>query len=75
MRMKIKKGDKVTIITGKDAGKAGTVLRAYPSENKVVVEGLNMVKRALRSRGGKDKSQIIEKPAKIHASNVAKAVK
>lgn len=68
--MKIKKGDKVTIITGKDAGKTGTVLHAFPKENKVIVEGLNIVKRAKRSRVGKDKSQIVEMPAKIHASNV-----
>lgn len=69
--MKIKKGDTVKILTGKDAGKKGTVIKAFPKENKVIVEGLNIVKRAQRSRLGKDKSQVVEKPAKIHASNVA----
>lgn len=68
--MKIKKGDKVKILTGKDAGKTGTIIKSFPKENKVIVEGLNMVKRAKRSRAGKDKSQIIEMAAKIHASNV-----
>lgn len=68
--MKIKKGDKVIVKTGKDAGKTGVVLRAYPAESKIVIEGLNMVKRAKRSKAGKDKSQIVEMPAKLHVSNV-----
>jgi len=67
--MKIKKGDKVIMIAGKDRGKTGTVVRALPSEDRVIIEGLNMVKRHKRAaRGGK--GQIIEKPVSIHVSNV-----
>lgn len=67
--MKIKKGDKVIMISGKDKGKSGTVVHALPKENRVVVEGLNMVKKHRRaSRGAK--GQIIEKPLSIHVSNV-----
>jgi len=69
-RMKIKKGDTVIVKTGKDNGKTGTVLRVDTMTDRVVVEGLNMVKRATRSRVSKDKSQIIEKPASLHISNV-----
>ncbi len=58
------------IMTGKDAGKTGTVLHTLPLQSRVVVEGLNMVKRAVRSRVAKEKSQIIEKPASVHVSNV-----
>lgn len=70
MRMKIKKGDTVIVKTGKDAGKKGTVLRVDPIMDRVVVEGLNIVKRATRSRVSKDKSQIVERPAALHISNV-----
>lgn len=56
--------------TGKDAGKQGTVLRVDSMTGRVLVEGVNIVKRATRSRVSKDKSQIIERPAAIHISNV-----
>ena len=46
--MKIKTGDKVKVISGKNKGKVGTVLRAIPRDNKVVVQGVNIVKRAMR---------------------------
>ena len=70
MALKIKKGDKVVVISGSDKGKTGEVLRSIPSENRVVVQGVNLVKRHTRasqtSQGG-----IIEKEATIHVSNVA----
>lgn len=67
--MKIKKGDKVIVIAGKDKGKTGTVLRAFPKTDQVVMEGINMVKKHRRAtRGGK--GQVIEKPLPLHISNV-----
>jgi len=69
-KLKIKKGDKVVVLTGRDKGKQGEVLKAFPTENKVIVQGVNIAKRHTRpsqtSGGG-----IIEKEAPIHASNVA----
>ena len=68
--MKIKKGDKVIVITGKDKGKTGTVDKAFPKENRVIVSGVNMVKRHTKptqeNAGG-----IVSKEAPIHVSNVA----
>ncbi len=68
--MKIKKGDTVIVKTGKDAKKTGTVVHVDPIADRVVVEGINIVKRATRSRVSKDKSQIIERSAALHISNV-----
>lgn len=67
--MHVKKGDKVKVISGKSKGKTGVVVRAIPKENRVVVEGVNIVKRSLRGVGGKV-GQIVERPAPINASNV-----
>jgi large subunit ribosomal protein L24 len=69
--MKLKKGDQVVITTGKDAGKTGVIATVSPTNNKVVVSGLNLVKKATKpnpqtGEGG----GIIEKEAPIHASNV-----
>jgi large subunit ribosomal protein L24 len=70
----VKKGDEVKVLAGKDAGKTGTVLEALPSENRVVVEGLNLVKRHTKGRSvpgaGSIPGGIIEKPAALQASNV-----
>ncbi len=67
---KIKKGDYVVVLTGKDKGKKGEVIRSLPSADRVVVQGVNIVKRHTRptqmSAGG-----IVEKEASIHVSNVA----
>ncbi|GAB3117841.1 50S ribosomal protein L24 [Novispirillum itersonii] len=67
---KIRKGDTVVVLTGKDKGKQGEVVKSLPTENRVVVKGVNMVKRHTRAtqftQGG-----IIEKEAAIHVSNVA----
>ena len=68
--MKLKKGDKVVVIAGKERGKSGVITRVFPSENKVLLDGLNLVKRHRRSTKQAKGGQIIEKPMPIHASNV-----
>lgn len=68
--MKIKKGDKVRIISGKDVGKLGTVLRVLPKENKVVVEGVSIVKRHVKPGTVSKEGGVIKKEAPIHISNV-----
>jgi large subunit ribosomal protein L24 len=72
--MKIRKGDLVEVISGKDKGARGHVLRAIPKEQRVVVEGVNQVKRhtkeVQRTRGAKS-GGIITQEAPIHVSNVA----
>jgi large subunit ribosomal protein L24 len=79
-KLKIKKGDLVEIVSGKDRGKQGRVIEARPGERRVVVENLNQIKRHTRPRAMKDASRmgspqvvpggIIEKPAPIDISNV-----
>lgn len=68
--MKIKKDDKVIVIAGKDRGKTGKVLRALPKEDKVIVEGVNVVKRHQRGNAQRQKGQIVDKTLPIHVSNV-----
>jgi large subunit ribosomal protein L24 len=68
--MKIKKGDKVKITAGKDIGKIGTVLRVLPQENKVVVEGINVVKKHVKPGTVSKEGGIIKKEMPIDASNV-----
>jgi large subunit ribosomal protein L24 len=68
--MKIRKNDTVTIIAGKDKGKSGKVRRVLPKENRVIVEGANMIKRHSRARRAARQAGIIELEAPIHASNV-----
>jgi len=70
--MHIKKGDKVQVITGKDKGKKSVVVRALPSVDRVLVEGVNMKKLHQRPRQEGKKGQIIEQAAPIHVSNVKK---
>lgn len=70
--MKIKKGDNVIVITGADKGKKGKILKAFPSLNKVVVEGVNMRKKTHKSRNKGESSQIVDIAMPINASNVAK---
>jgi large subunit ribosomal protein L24 len=69
-KFKIKKGDKVVVLTGRDKGKTGEVLRMMRADNRVVVQGVNMVKRHTRPSPGQT-GGIIEKEAGIHISNVA----
>jgi len=70
--MKIKKGDNVIVIAGASKGKKGKVLKALPALNKVVVEGVNMRKKAHKSKKKGDPSQILEMAMPINVSNVAK---
>ncbi len=70
--MHIKKGDTVTILTGDDKGKSGKVVKAIPALNKVVVEGLNTVKKHQRPTKQGQKGQTVEVAMPIHSSNVAK---
>ncbi len=69
-KLRIKSGDMVKIIAGKDKGKTGKVMQVFPKLNRVVVEGANVAKRHLKSRQSGAKGQIIEFSMPIHASNV-----
>ena len=69
--MRIKKGDKVKILTGKDKGKAGKVLAVLNKKNKVSVEGINLHYKNIRPRKQGEKGQKIQFPAPINVSNVA----
>jgi len=68
--MKIGKGDQVLIVSGKYRTKKGKVLRALPKERKVVVEGVNLIKKHQRAKRTGEKGQIIEMPFPIDVSNV-----
>lgn len=68
--MKIKKEDQVVIISGKHRGKKGKVIRTLPQEDKVAVEGVNLVKKSIRSKRSGEKGQIVEMPSPLHVSNV-----
>lgn len=69
--MKIKTNDKVKISSGKDAGKTGKVVQVFPKEEKVVVEGVNIMKKSLKSGKKSNKGQLIELAAPLHVSKVA----
>ena len=69
--MNIKKNDKVQILAGKDKGKSGKILQSLPRDNRVSIEGLNLLIKHLRQRRDGEKGQRIEFPAFINASNVA----
>src|SRR5688500_8648254 len=71
MAAKIKKGDRVMVLAGKDKGRQGAVLKVLPSDNRVVVEGLNMVQRHTRPSQTDPQGGIKNKEASIHLSNVA----
>ena len=68
--MKIRKNDTVLVITGKDKGKKGKVLFAYPEKERVLVEGINFIKRHMRATGQVKQAGIIEREATIQVSNV-----
>jgi large subunit ribosomal protein L24 len=70
--MKIKKGDKVKILAGKDRGKTGTVAQAMPKDDKIIVTGINMTKIHRRARKSGEKGQIIEQAMPLHVSNAVK---
>ena len=69
--MKIRKGDKVRVLAGKDRGKEGNVSRAMPAENKVIVDGVNMAKRHQKPTDATMQGGIIDKAMPVEASNVA----
>ena len=69
MKMTIKTGDNVLVITGKDKGKEGKIIKTLKAENKVVVEGINMVKKHVKPNG-QTAGSIVDMEAPIHASNV-----
>ena len=67
----IRKNDTVLVVTGKDRGKRGRVLKLVPDKNRLIVEGVNMIKRHTRPNPGKNvKGGIVEREASLHASNV-----
>jgi large subunit ribosomal protein L24 len=68
--MQVKKGDKVMVITGKDKGKTGVVLAAFPKKDRVIVEGVNIVKKHSKPSQVNPQGGIINKEASIHVSNV-----
>ncbi|ASS94480.1 MULTISPECIES: 50S ribosomal protein L24 [Bacillaceae] len=68
--MHVKKGDKVVVISGKDKGKQGTILSAYPKQNRVLVEGINIVKKHSKPSQLNPQGGIISREAAIHVSNV-----
>ena len=68
--MKIRKGDNIKIMVGKDKGKTGKVLTAFPHKGKVVIEGLNLYKKHVRPKTREEKGQIVSVPRAINVSNV-----
>jgi large subunit ribosomal protein L24 len=71
MAAKIKKGDRVVVLTGKDKGRQGAVLKVLPKEERVLVEGLNIVQRHTRPTQSDPQGGIKNKEAPLHVSNVA----
>jgi large subunit ribosomal protein L24 len=70
--MKIKKGDNIMVITGKDKGKKGKIASVLVKKDRVVVEGLNMMKKHQRPRKSGEKGSMIDVAMPIHVSNVKK---
>lgn len=68
--MHVKKGDTVKVITGKDKGKQGVILEAFPKKERVIVEGVNIVKKHAKPSQDNPQGGIINKEAPIHVSNV-----
>jgi len=72
-KLHIKQGDKVVVIAGKDKTKSGRVLKVFPDEGRVLIEGVNVVKRHTKPNAALPEGGIFEKEAPIHVSNVALA--
>ena len=70
LKLKIKKGDNVVVISGRDKGRTGEVLRVFPDEGRLIVQGVHVAKRHTRPRMG-EPGGIVEKELTIHISNVA----
>jgi len=71
MAAKIKKGDSVIVLTGKDKGRKGTVTKVMPEDSRVLVQGINMVQRHTRPSQANPNGGIVNKEASLHISNVA----
>ncbi len=71
VKMKIRKGDKVIVITGKDKGQKGTVVRAYPTQSKVLVEGINLATVHVRPSPAFPEGGKVKRAKPIHVSNLA----
>ena len=70
IKMRIRKGDTVQVIAGKDKGKTGSVLRTLPNENRVIVQGVNMRTRHVKPTQEGESGRIVTEEASLHASNV-----
>jgi large subunit ribosomal protein L24 len=70
VKMHVSKGDTVRVMRGDDKGKEGKILRLYPKTGRVLVEGINIVKKHRKARTADDQSGIIEAPAPVHSSNL-----
>lgn len=70
IKLKIKKGDNVVVVSGRDKGRTGEVLRVFPAEGRVLVQGVNIAKRHTKPRMG-EPGGILEKELPLHISNVA----
>ncbi|MEI4771104.1 50S ribosomal protein L24 [Psychrobacillus sp. FJAT-51614] len=68
--MHVKKGDKVKVISGKDKGKTGVILTAYPKKDRVLVEGVNIIKKHMKPNQANPQGGIVSQEAAIHVSNV-----
>lgn len=68
--MRIKKGDNVKVMSGKDRGKTGMVVRAVPDHDRIVVDGLNIRKRHVRAKRAGQKGEVIQFSAPMHVSNI-----
>ncbi len=71
MSLRIRKGDKVRILSGKDRGKLGKVLHVYPTKGRALVEGINMVKKHMRKSQQNPSGAIVQKELPIHLSNLS----
>ncbi len=69
--MKLKKGDRVKVLSGKDRGKEGAIMRVIPEKNKVIVEGVNVVKKHQKATQAARQGGVIQRDMPIHVSNVA----
>ena len=69
--MRVKKGDKVVVIAGSEKGKEGVITKVLPKEEKVIIAGINMVKKHVKPNQAEPEGKITEKEAPIHVSNVA----
>lgn len=68
--MHVKKGDKVKVISGKEKGKTGTIIASFPKKDRVLVEGLNIVKKHMKPNQANPQGGIVNQEASIHVSNV-----